>query len=459
MTPSIHLYVPLYVTAVHMPRTFISKLKGMTLAGYFTQNRTLTGQVQPWVARQITPKGDINSQTEGVTLHPISETTTSYRSSGDMNFTSSDEIFRYFRTEPRNRFDTGHVFSSTKSWQVDDSKMRLVSKTLSSGNHLDAFGAMIPQYAIPTPVIPSINTNYYGNQAISAVAPTAPKASITQASVELLRDGLPDLNFIAGFIREMQGKGNFFRGLGGDYLNAQFGWVPFEKDLEQILFSVVHSAKILTQFQRDSGRIVRRGYGWPPKITSSITPVGNVKVQLGGNTLSAPEYWANSSAVQNGQGFFESRVSESYWFSGAFTYYLDPGKDLVGKMKRFEQLANQLLGTRITPAVLWQLLPWSWLVDWYVSVTGALKTQALFQNDGLVMKYGYLMRTTQAVNTISVTGLGFNGSTNASCSSSKIILKKERVQGTPFGFGVNPNSFTGFQWSILAALGLSKSAR
>jgi len=34
-------------------------------------------------------------------------------------------------------------------------------------------------------------------------------------------------------------------------------------------------------------------------------------------------------------------------------------------------------------------------------------------------------------------------------------VKKERAKATPYGFGVDPATFSEWQWSILAALGLT----
>jgi len=151
--------------------------------------------------------------------------------------------------------------------------------------------------------------------------------------------------------------------------------------------------------------------------------------------------------------------SETYWFSGAFTYYLSPGKDLLGRMVRYEQLANKLLGSRLTPEVLWELAPWSWLVDWFVDIQTALRTATLLENDGLVVRYGYLMRTTARVNTVTVDRIRFKPKTLYNIAHSKHLLVKERARSTPFGFGLNPNTFSARQWAILGALGLTKAPK
>jgi len=131
---------------------------------------------------------------------------------------------------------------------------------------------------------------------------------------------------------------------------------------------------------------------------------------------------------------------------------------LLGKLKEYEFLANQLLGSRITPAVLWELAPWSWLVDWIAEIQNAVTTASLLQSDNLVMRYGYLMRTTVLKRTYTVKGIDFwSYPNNTTYSASINMIKKERVKGTPFGFGVDLSSLSGQQWAILGALSLTRA--
>jgi len=96
----------------------------------------------------------------------------------------------------------------------------------------------------------------------------------------------------------------------------------------------------------------------------------------------------------------------------------------------------------------------------YFATFGILATNvSRFSSDGLVMKYGYLMRHSTSIRTYTQNGVVF---ANANPGPFAITLKterKERVRATPFGFGLNPNSFTGRQWAILAALALTKAPR
>lgn len=149
------------------------------------------------------------------------------------------------------------------------------------------------------------------------------------------------------------------------------------------------------------------------------------------------------------------------WFRGAYLYYV-PKSDgsLAGKLEYWQDRANKLLQTDLTPSVLWQLAPWSWLVDWFTEVGNSIKNFSALASDNLVVKYGYLMIRQEHKHTIQMSNLstrqgGNLVAVNPSCSFTTI--SKERFRATPYGFGIDLNSLTARQWSILAALGMTRS--
>jgi hypothetical protein len=144
------------------------------------------------------------------------------------------------------------------------------------------------------------------------------------------------------------------------------------------------------------------------------------------------------------------------------------GDDLGSKFKRFEQEANYLLGTRLTPEVVWNLAPWSWAADWFGNTGDILRNISYLGADGLVMQYGYIMHHEQAqshmwANTSGWTGFnGLGQITNPYLSSLWRTDKSDmkiRRSATPYGFGVDTSSLSTKQWAILAALGISKGPK
>jgi hypothetical protein len=172
---------------------------------------------------------------------------------------------------------------------------------------------------------------------------------------------------------------------------------------------------------------------------------------------------ANQYAFVNGDRYgvlTESVVkTTNIWFSGAFTYYLQPGNSLIDDLKRREQEINYLFGTRVDPEVLWNLAPWSWLSDWNVNIGTNIANAERLSQDGLVMKYGYLMATTVIDHSVVVDGVPFKGHYTGPFTTIFRTTRKQRVKATPFGFSIVPGSFTDRQWSILASLGYTKGPR
>lgn len=139
-------------------------------------------------------------------------------------------------------------------------------------------------------------------------------------------------------------------------------------------------------------------------------------------------------------------------------YHSNRDFKVAANIQRLAKYADLVLGTNLSPEVLWNLAPWTWLVDWKLNVTDAMSNYTRFQSDELVLQYGYVMRQTSSYNTYTLEKpLVFtNGYRRSSLVRSYCVLQKERYKATPFGFGLNPRSFTAEQQAILAALFLSK---
>jgi len=293
--------------------------------------------------------------------------------------------------------------------------------------------------------------NVVGSQFIRQTTPTAPSASLATAIGELYAD-----KKIASFIGSatLSDKLSVFQKAGSEYLNVVFGWVPFVAELTRVLNAVSTSEKIISQFVRDSGKIVRRQRSWDPITTQQ--PVRTFANRSLAWVVSA-SYFEPSASKRSGTLELREGTETQFSFSAAYTYYLDTGGDFFTDIKRFEQLANKLLGTRITPEVLWELVPFSWLVDWVASTGTFVSNYSSFNGDELVLKYGYVMRQQKHWQQWSLPGLTIGGKNLGTIVNATTSVRKSRRRSTPYGFGLNPNTFTGAQWAILAALGMTKA--
>jgi hypothetical protein len=126
-------------------------------------------------------------------------------------------------------------------------------------------------------------------------------------------------------------------------------------------------------------------------------------------------------------------------------------------MERYEQEANKLLGTRLTPETLYELTPWSWAADWVSNLGDVAQNISSFGADGLVLHHGYIMERSTVSRTFEMKGVALKGQPKYDLSQTYTTVVKQRVKATPYGFGLDVGSFSPHQVAIVAALGLSRS--
>lgn len=287
----------------------------------------------------------------------------------------------------------------------------------------------------------------YGSTAISRCIPTNPLAGLTVALGELKAEGIPSLAG-ASFLKD---RTRVARNAGSEYLNYQFGWLPLVSDIQDIANSARRSNELVAEYARNSGKRLKRRYSFPVVTESSTETVAE-----GIEALPKPQLPNISLYLSCEPRVERTRTIESKrWFSGCFTYYL-PSHD---GLARSAAIADKLYGARITPETLWNLTPWSWAADWIGNFGDVVHNVSRFMNDGLVMPYGYIMEETSTTDLYTATGTRYKsypGEDPFTCTQSFTTIVKQRAQATPFGFGLDFAGFTQRQWSILAALGLTR---
>jgi len=284
-----------------------------------------------------------------------------------------------------------------------------------------------------------------GSTAIARCNPDNPNFSFAQFLGEL-HEGIPRLCGSDFFFH----RAKRLKEAGSEYLNVEFGWEPFKQDLRNAANSVVHSHKVINQYQRDSGKPIRRRYEFAPVVSSEVaTVLSNVKPN---GPTSIPSQWLGSGS---GNIIRSRTTTTKKWFSGAFTYYLDCGQDRLDKLHRHYQEAQHLLGISLTPDVVWELTPWSWLGDWYSNIGDVMVNTRAFLFDGLVMIYGYQMQETRREDeyTLQVANCFADGQSYSGAAYATALTQK-RMPANPFGFGLNKADLSPRQIAILAALGL-----
>lgn len=316
-------------------------------------------------------------------------------------------------------------------WARDPSLLSFPSITKSSNTVLDAWGAT----------------------AVARTKPTNSVADVTVFLTELLREGLPDL--AGASLKRWRTTTDRARKVPAEeYLNYQFGWVPVANDISKLANAITHAELVMNQFQRDSGRLVRRRFDFPID-TETLTEVAkNAAVPA----MPASHTALFKTGLPKGRVIKTTTTSRRRWFSGAFTYYLAPDYSTRSGIARAVQSAKKLYGLSLTPETVWNVSPWSWAIDWFSNVGDVLSNISSYMIDGLMMQYGYVMEHNS--KTISYTWSGDTYLQDPSIIPAAITLgieTKSRRRANPFGFGVTWGGLSPTQLSIAAAIGLTNT--
>lgn len=381
----------------------------------------------------------------------------------------SDMFNRERRYLQRNREDIGGSFSTI---QVDclgrPEQVHVTNGPKPSGVWFSYDGVLYAwdrnlDFAISSAPIPTSKSQMdaLGTQAIARILPTNPLSGMGQFLGEL-RD-LPHLPVVnswrdqAHHFRKNAKKANFdkmSRAAGDEYLNAVFGWVPFVNDLQKFFSTARDTSQQMTKFAKGANRVLRRKYNFP-EVNS--TTLGGRALYYGDPPI--PTYLV----LKDGHIQKTTQTSAKRWLSAAFTYYLPPilpGDNqfvqAINKARQTEAYANRLFGSRLTPDLVWKLTPWSWAADWLTTGGDVIHNWSAFANDGLVLKYAYMMETLSNIETWALTDLVTVDNRPHNLTQSRRAFSKQRTIGTPYGFGVNSATFTAKQWGVIAALGISK---
>jgi len=438
------------------------------MPGYFTDSRD-TKVPLPMTASLLVSGREI--KLGELDVSPVAmQLTTSFRSRGqsdDELIADADKIYINGFKDLSSKFDTGHAFFSKKrTFLTSHNNATLLSADPDLGfayqykgaiRLLDGFGGFVgfpdePSFGwLNLEPLSDSEIAFYGHQAISATTPTHPVAQFSDFLAQSLSTKLPKL---IGDIGRIYSFARLARESGDQWVNLEFGWVPFISDLRALFNMVLDSYKIVTDYKNGSGRTTRRRYN-----ISDETVTHAPQVSLVGARLESPANFDSDILEDVGKLESQSSVRTRIWFSGAYTYYLPNSPGFLGRMERYASLAQKLLGLNFTPQVLWDLAPWSWLADWQFDLTSQLAINNDLSTDNLVLKYGYLMREISARSIYTAAVRARYGRGTQLVRNSYSVIQKERVRATPYGFAVNPETFSLKQLSILAALGLSMSPK
>lgn len=275
-----------------------------------------------------------------------------------------------------------------------------------------------------------------GSIAINLCRPTTPAVDLATSVAELISErkffGVPGRN----------------GGVSGEYLNYQLAVAPLVGTFQDFHSAAEQEEELLAQYERDAGRLVRRRYTFPTETTTETKVVGATHLRSWDSGNLARQVWFS----EKGTVSTVLTTTHDKWFSGAFTY-APPGEGWRGRLSELDSVYGIIPGVDTA----WELVPFSFVADYFANMGDCLGNLASFMEDGLVMPFGYMMsRKTYDFN-VSWTGpvsFGYRYPDHTLTARLKVVCNQRRP-ATPFGFGFSGSDLTDRQWSILAALGIS----
>lgn len=292
---------------------------------------------------------------------------------------------------------------------------------------------------------PEITRIGLGATAISRCKPASPEASFGVFLAETYREGIPRL--LSNY-RDIAGQVDYFRSLGSNYLNVEFGWKPFVADIRKTARAIQNSDRILKDLRRNSGKSIRRQYEFPETRQESVYSTANIRPWPGMNSYTLSQSGRTVTLIS----------TKKTWFSGEFTYRYPPVDDPFPS--RVLAGSRQLLGLDLTPETLWNVAPWTWLTDWFANTGDIMSNVSAISSDDLVMRYGYLMQEASQVYRHVHTGVTTPvGRIPRTIVGTTRYVAKSRIAASPYGFGLKFGDLSLRQSAILAAIGITRRGR
>jgi hypothetical protein len=291
--------------------------------------------------------------------------------------------------------------------------------------------------------------NALGATAVARCKPTSAISNLSTSLAELLREGIPRVPF-----KSWEQGASAAQKAGDNYLNYEFGWKPLINDMKDIANRIKFAERIIRQYERDAGRVVRRRFTFPDRQELQFLP----------NNLapSYPFFGAPNTRLMIKTAIAKDvtclrSIEQKRWFSGAFTYYLPKDYSSRRAVESATAKLSMLFDLELTPETIWNLTPWSWAVDWFANVGDVISNLQDSANRGLVMRYGYLMEHTIVKDTYApIQKRVFLSPVEIDSTISFVTETKKRIRANPFGFGVSWSGLSPYQLSIAAALGITK---
>jgi hypothetical protein len=263
---------------------------------------------------------------------------------------------------------------------------------------------------------------------------------------------LPSLGW---YLRDTVAK---FRALGPEYLNIVFGWEPFVRDLREVYNLWKRVDREMASLIRNNRKGVRRKVTLEDSTSTSQTETHYAYPFA--NVWGGPPFWTAGHTHHKVTTVTRKRV----WYAAQYMHWIPNPTSSQWTIRA--RLA--LFGALPTPELLWEVMPWSWLIDWFSNAGDVISNVSPTAVDYVTM-YSFLMEHTLVTKEhtsecqwdpkiFPAQNINIPGGSHTFSTTNRVESKARVGSVNPFGLGVQLPSLTGRQLGILAALGLSRSS-
>lgn len=232
------------------------------------------------------------------------------------------------------------------------------------------------------------------------------------------------------------------------FLNHQFGWLPFINDLRKFYKTYKTLDSRLQRIKDYNGRWETRG---GVVTTSRSKQTQRSSATITGHNPSLTSYYYPVGISTSGSHELSVTNEERVWFEASFRYYIQD----IGSVSWRRRAIAEMFGLYPHPSIVWELTPWSWLVDWCSNAGDVISNMGDNWADNLVARWAYVMGTYRMngrlQSTLNLYGSPLHDEWNWS------VETKTRLPASPFGFGLKLGDLSLRQLAILTALGISKN--
>lgn len=318
---------------------------------------------------------------------------------------------------------------------------------------------------VGNPLVPDMTP--YESQAWNSTKPKLEKSGLANFLYEF-KDVPQQLHISAKAFHDI------WRGLGGDvksidlrpnrladdFLNIEFGWMPFVSDIVKLCDAVIFSKQYLDEISHGNSVWLKR--------RATLSDVNNVSRLTRQYSYGSEPVGTNIDGIckdmtldgHTCKGYMDLYAVDKtvVWSEGAFKYYrpeFDETLPYYGSVTSEVNRHITMLGLRISPSHIYKAIPWTWAIDWFTNVGDLIQRHQDEELDGMVSKYLYLMH--HRVRTLRSFHLyNFWSGAKAVEFERFVETKQRRNADSPYGF-VLGKDLSPTQWAIIGALGLTRN--